>query len=117
MFETALSLLAGGGLVGAGFLLGRLPPRRRIPKPPRPVVPRCGCGDHYALHEQLENGSRGRCLAEREFDPDAEEPIMNESGNVILGWKDVPIQLRPCPCPGYYGPEPLPEYIPREISG
>jgi hypothetical protein len=92
----ALDLLAGGGLVAIGTLIGRfLPARKRAPRPPEPV---CGCDHHRSYHE----GGSGACHhVEREY-----------QGYVY----DPPYAEVPCTCQVYTGPEPLGSYYMPEIT-
>ena len=83
-----LTLLAGGGLLAAGVVIGRAM-RSRLPTPPEPV---CTCGHGYGQHEQ-----GGKCAAE------VERTNYGHS-YVVRGTEWVP-----CPCLSYDGPEPLPK--------
>lgn len=86
-----LTLLAGGGLVVVGGLVGRAI-RPLSSRPPKPPLPECSCEHGYGQHEQ----AGGQCRAEVE---------RTEYGTsfAVRGTYWVP-----CPCLSYDGPEPLP---------
>ncbi|RDI67966.1 hypothetical protein [Nocardia pseudobrasiliensis] len=89
MFDP-ISLAVGGGLVGAGWVIGRLgrrPARQALPELQPPI---CGCGHDLALHDRAD----GRCHAE-----------INRKG---------PVGLREwvrCNCRRYTGPTPLEDLL------
>jgi hypothetical protein len=93
-------MLAGGALVLAGFLLGRLPSRRKGPKPPGPVEAKCGCTHHHSFHDP----ATGACGASVAIDK------RSKSGS----W--IGQEYLPCACKQYSGPVPLPEYFATEIA-
>jgi hypothetical protein len=79
-----VSVLAGGALLAAGALIGRVLRLRRNP-PPAAV---CGCGHHYAMHDPI----TGRCYAHRRQD------TWSKDSHTIM---DVQ-----CACRIYTGPQP-----------
>jgi hypothetical protein len=91
----ALILLVG---IVIGLVAGRLPARRKDPKP---AVAVCGCTHHHSMHDP----ETGRCNAE------VTVPRYNKGGDRI--GKDY----RPCACLRYSGPEPMPTYYATEIAG
>lgn len=89
-----MGLVEGALILLTGILLGRfLPGRRKAPKLPAPV---CGCGHHYSFHDP-------QTLA-----------CGYESAIYLGSGKYGPTCI--CRCARYAGPEPLPEYVPREIA-
>jgi hypothetical protein len=95
VLEGALILLAGI-LIGIGF--GRLPARRKGPKP---AVAVCGCTHHHSMHDP----ETGEC--------NSEEAVSryDRYGN----WTGK--EYKPCACRRYSGPEPLPVFYATEIAG
>lgn len=90
-------LLAG---IIIGIAIRSIPWRRgKLPRPRRAPALNCGCGDHHAMHDP----KTGQCHA-------TEERPMYENGSFV-GYHDVQ-----CTCRQYSGPEPLPEYVAREIG-
>jgi hypothetical protein len=94
VLEGALLLLAG---ILIGIRLGRLPPRRKVPKPVQAV---CGCTHHYAMHDP----KTGKCNAAVAVDK------YSRDGSWIGN------EHKPCACLRYSGPEPLPTYYSPEIA-
>jgi hypothetical protein len=87
-----IELLAGGGLTALGFVLGRLPGRRRGPKPVEAI---CGCEHHHSYHDP----KTGECHA-----------VENE------GFWGGQAHYERCPCRQYSGPVPIPEMYAPELS-
>lgn len=86
MITGALILVAG---IVIGFALRSIPLRRtRLDRPPELE---CGCGHHYSFHDP----ETGQC----------HDKIWRGANNYA-----------PCTCRRYTGPEPLPEYVPRELG-
>ncbi len=108
-----IELLAGGGLVIAGVLLGRfLPARRRGPKPVKPVQPICGCGHHLSLHDPETKACHGSARG-------TETAVRDKAGDPVLdswGYVQTTYEKGPCACRHYTGPEPLPDYYAPEIT-
>jgi len=94
-------LLAGGGLTALGFVLGRLPSRRREPAQPRPV---CGCGHHHGYHDP----KTGQCHGL--MDGKATE-FSNYQSREPVAWEQVP-----CTCRQYSGPVPVESYFAPELT-
>ena len=96
MLEGALILLVG-------IAIGRVLRLRARPKQykPKPIVPKCGCGHHFSLHDP----KTGECHGGFDFYGD---PVNYQSKTTKDG--------TPCRCRKYAGPEPLPEYYAPEIS-
>lgn len=94
MITGALILLAGI-LLGIG--LGRLPARRKSPKP---VLAVCGCTHHHSMHDP-ETGKCNAAVAVTAY---------NEYGGAAGK------EYASCACLRYSGPEPLPAYIATEIA-
>jgi len=107
-----IEMLAGGGLVLLGVLVGRfLPARRRGPKPPKPVQPICGCGHHFSYHDPKTGECHGKAKG-------TETVVRDGKGKPVLDyWGDVQTTLEtgPCGCRKYTGPEPRPEYYAPEL--
>lgn len=97
-------LLADGGLTALGFALGRLPSRRRGPKPVNPV---CGCTHHHSFHDL----KTGQCHSL--MDGQATEFSRYRYRNPVA-WKQVP-----CTCRQYSGPVPVDAgyFAPELIQG
>lgn len=94
-----LEMLAGGGLVLAGMLLGRfLPARRRHPKPPKPV---CGCSHQLAFHDPATGECHGKVEVETRWD---------RLGDPVA-WSQAQ-----CTCRQYDGPTPLPTVYAPEVT-
>lgn len=88
-------MLEGALIALAGVLVGRfLPGRRRAPKPPKPVEPRCGCGHHRSYHRD-----GGKCSYN-----------VDRYSTARGTYRDT------CSCGQYVGPEPLPEFFAPEIG-
>jgi len=86
MFDP-LSLLAGGGLIATGWLVGRT--NRKPPKLEPPKLDTiCSCNHGYGSHE---NGNVCRAEVRR----------LRDGCTSTYDWV-------PCPCLSYDGPEPLP---------
>ncbi|NEW38702.1 hypothetical protein GV794_28035 [Nocardia cyriacigeorgica] len=81
-----LSLAVGGGLVVAGWVVGRFAQRR--PRQGKQLRPRCGCGHDLALHDR----DTGKCHAE----------ISRRGMHGMREWVN-------CNCRRYTGPTPLEE--------
>lgn len=94
---TGALIFATGLLVG--IVLRSIRWRRGLSKPPKPV---CGCTHHHAMHDPETRS----CHAKVEG-----EPARYDSFGEPTAWRQVQ-----CSCRQYTGPEPLPEYIPREIA-
>ncbi|NUS42969.1 MAG: hypothetical protein HOQ24_04680 [Mycobacteriaceae bacterium] len=87
MFDP-ISLIAGGALVGAGWVAGRFGRRTRAAAP-QPSVARCGCGHDLAMHDR----ETRECHSE-----------FKRKTNGVATW------VR-CPCRQYSGPQPLAEFF------
>jgi hypothetical protein len=91
------AMLAGGGLVILGVVVGWFLPVRRISrassKTPRPL---CGCDHELSFHDP----ASGKCHALLYVPPTQ----ARMSHHV------------PCPCRQYSGPQPLPEFYAPEIT-
>jgi len=85
-----IELLAGGGLTALGFVLGRLPSRRRGP---RQVEPVCGCEHHHSFHDP----KTGQCHGMMDGNP-----VAFTHYNSPTAWEQVP-----CTCRQYSGPLPV----------
>lgn len=87
-----LTLLAGAGLLAAGWLAGHLTgrraERRRLDKPREPI---CGCTHHLAAHDP----KTSECTA-------AVERQLRNDRNSMAGTDWVE-----CACRRYVGPEPI----------
>lgn len=95
-----IELLLGGGLVGAGVLLGRLlPNRKKTGSQPTIENPRC-CEHSFGKHDP----KTGVCNAET-----------RRNKYDSLG-EDVGYEYVPCPCRSYDGPRPLEAYYANEIT-
>lgn len=88
MFDP-LSLIVGAGLLGGGWVAGRVS-RRRAAQQPQPVDALCGCGHNLALHDR----ESGDCHAES----------MRKTGYGIKEWAR-------CGCQRYTGPTPLEDFF------
>lgn len=108
-------IVADVGILTAGTLFGRFViPKRRGPKPPKPVRPICGCGHHFAHH-----GEDGVCRFVETITDTVETPMRNPDGTVFIDHggnnrfieQEVISAQIPCTCQRYTGPEPLPQYI------
>lgn len=96
-----IELLAGGGLVTIGILLGRYLPSRRshTPKPPKPI---CGCQHALSFHDR----DNGECHATEDV------PTRWSIYGDEREWKKVQ-----CTCRQYTGPTPLDTIYAPEITG
>lgn len=88
-----MTLAVGGGILAAGWLMGRASRRPKTPKPPRPI---CTCDHGYGMHEP----DGGRCHG------------LKQTWSQALGQHQVP-----CTCQTYDGPEPLPRSWVPELPG
>lgn len=85
-----VSMLAGVGLLGAGWLVGRHGRLKSRPEQPKPW---CMCGHHYGAHDP----ETDECLARIE-----------ESTYIAgTGYRDLWVT---CPCVLYTGPQPVEQY-------
>ena len=95
-----VEMLVGGGLTGAGVLLGRvLPNRKRAGSQPTIENPRC-CEHSFGEHDP----KTGKCNGEIrrvKYSPDG----------ASLGY-----HYFPCRCLNYDGPRPLDSYYAPEIT-
>jgi hypothetical protein len=96
-----ITLLAGGALVGGGYLSGRIGRKRRHPTPPPPPEPICGCTHGYHDHDPQTKACHGLAKAYR----------WNGSRD-----REVFDKYVPCTCRRYTGPTPYDEYIATEIG-
>ncbi|KZM73198.1 hypothetical protein IU500_21155 [Nocardia terpenica] len=87
MFDP-ISLAVGAGLVGAGWVFGRMSRRNRVAAVEKSPAP-CGCGHDLAVHDR----ESGVCHAE-----------FSRKANGMREW------VR-CPCHRYTGPTPLDEFF------
>jgi hypothetical protein len=94
MIEGAAILLIG---IVIGVILGRLPARRKGPKPVEAV---CGCKHHHSMH----NPETGAC--------NASLPVDRYAKNGEWTGKEY----RACACVRYSGPEPLGVVFAPEIA-
>jgi hypothetical protein len=93
VLEGAIILLAG---IAIGAVLGRLPARRKDPKPVEAV---CGCTHHHSMHDP----ETGAC--------NAEVQVAKYNSGQWAGYEH-----KPCACRRYSGPEPLPAYFAPGIA-
>ena len=86
-----VSLLVGGGLVCAGWVIGRTGRLRRTVKDPDPE---CGCEHHLAMHDRTTGECHGTVMVPVRYNlngsPTAREPVQ-------------------CECRQYTGPVPVTE--------
>lgn len=107
-------IVADVGILTAGTLFGRFViPKRRGPKPPKPLRPICGCDHHFGHH-----GEDGVCRFVETIVDTVESLMLTPDGKVFRDgsgrYKFVEEQVIraqiPCTCQRYTGPEPLPTY-------
>lgn len=97
-----LEMLAGGGLLAAGWLVGRFAPARSwTPKPPQPPQAICGCEHALAFHDP----ATGQCHAMVEI------PTELGDWNEVVEWEN-----EQCTCRQYTGPTPLPTIYAPEVT-
>lgn len=93
----ALSMLAGGGLLAVGYVVGRVRrPRAAVSKPAGPT---CGCGHGLHAHDSTQRA----CTAQQQ------RSKYNKYGE----W--VGHEYVPCSCVRYVGPEPLADVWPTPL--
>lgn len=85
-----ITLTVGAGLVGAGWLLGRVARLKASPKQPKPV---CMCGHHYGTHDP----ESGAC----------DVAGIEQRWTSSKGYHDV---RTACPCVRYTGPQPVEQF-------
>ena len=99
-----------------GLVVGWVANKRQKPKPykPKEIKAVCGCGHHYAEHN--EEG----CHHVDMVTVDRGEPIIGRNDfyekDVVLGYRNEKREQKRCGCKRYTGPEPLPTYFPPEIT-
>lgn len=95
-----VEMAAGGGLLAAGVVLGRLlPDRRRARKSPKPI---CGCTHELAFHDSATSECHGT----------VSEPSRYDRFGEVTAYRTVR-----CTCRQYDGPTPLPTVYAPEVSG